>query len=371
MRIERVKIDGFGLFNRGVAVDFGDAPIAVVVGDNESGKTTMMEAIVATIFGFTKQDNEEARRPWQQHESYSCSVTLRLNDFSLVEIARDFDDNTVRMRQLIGEVETSLFAGKASPRSRSADSERYSELLGKMLGVEDVVLFMASVFVRQEQLMTGLSEKMRQVVSGSMSVDYEHARTALTERYFKLTKRNPWGSRDKTNDRDIEKLQNRKDGIISKLDARREADHNIEELLEQQRQLEEEIERLKCQTDESESALRSIAEFNRLNGVKDRAREREGAVRRELENLRQTRARIAEISNELREKYPDFDGADMPFQQQLVRAAELEDEQARREQARRVEEGRWETARQKEKKVAGLIFGIIMSAVCGVVGFAL
>ena len=84
MRIERIKIDAFGLFSRGVTVEFGDAPIAVVLGDNESGKTTMMEAMVATIFGFLNPKNEESRRPWQEHESYSCSVTLRLNDSSLI-----------------------------------------------------------------------------------------------------------------------------------------------------------------------------------------------------------------------------------------------------------------------------------------------
>ena len=120
MRIERIRIDAFGLFSRGVTAEFGKAPIAVVLGDNESGKTTMMEAIVATIFGFLNPQNEEARRPWQEHERYSCSITLRLNDSSLIEVARNFDDNAVRMRRLTGESEELIFAGKASPRSRSA-----------------------------------------------------------------------------------------------------------------------------------------------------------------------------------------------------------------------------------------------------------
>ncbi len=370
MRIERIKINGFGLFSRGITVEFGDAPIAVVVGDNESGKTTMMEAIVATIFGFTKQKNEEARRPWQEHESYSCSVTLRLSNSSLIEIARDFDDNAVRMRQLTGETETDLFLGKASSRSKSPDAEQYSQLLEGILGFGEVMLFMASVFVRQEQLMTELSEKMRRVVSGSVSTDYEKAQAALREKFFKLTKRNPWGSRDKKNDRRIEELRARKDEVTGKLDAQREAEHTIEKLLEQQQQLKEEIERLKRQIDENENALQSVAQFNRLNGEKDRARERETTLRRELENVRETRARIEKITGELKEKYPDFDSADMPFQQQLARAGELEDELVRREQALRLEKGRWEMARRNEKKVFGLIFAIIMSVVGAVVGFA-
>jgi DNA repair exonuclease SbcCD ATPase subunit len=369
MRIERIKIDAFGLFSRGVTVEFGDAPIAVVLGDNESGKTTMMEAIVATIFGFSNPQNEESRRPWREHESYSCTVTLRLNNSSLIEIARNFADNAVRMRQLTGESESLLFAGKASPRSRSADADRYAALLEDMLGLRDATLFMASVFVRQEHLQTELSEGMRRAVSGAVSTDYEKARTALTERFFKLTKHNPWGNRDKKNDREIEELQRSRIEIAGKLDTQREAEHSIADLLEQEHLVKDEIEQIKRQIHENESALHNVAEFNRLNKEKERARERETALRRELENVRETKARIQEISKELKEKYPDFDSADMPFQQLLVRAAELEDEEGRREQAVRVEQGRLDIARQNEVKTAGLVLAIVMSVVGGVVGF--
>ena len=370
MRIERIRIDAFGLFSRGVTAEFGKAPIAVVLGDNESGKTTMMEAIVATIFGFLNPQNEEARRPWQEHERYSCSITLRLNDSSLIEVARNFDDNAVRMRRLTGESEELIFAGKASPRSRSADADRYAALLEDILGLREVTVFMASVFVRQEHLQTELSEGMRRAVSGAVSTDYEKARAALTERFFKLTKHNPWGNRDKKNDRKIEELQKQQAEVTGKLDALGEAEQGIGSLLEQDQRMKDEIEQIKRQVQENEQALRSVAEFNRLNNDKERARERETTLRRELENVRVTRARMEEITTELKEKYPDFDSADMPFQQLLVRAAELEDEEGRREQAVRVEQGRLDMARQNELKSAGLALAVFMALVGGVVGFA-
>ena len=50
MRIERIELDGFGRF----AGAFWDLPagLTVVVGANEAGKTTLLNAVRALLFGF-------------------------------------------------------------------------------------------------------------------------------------------------------------------------------------------------------------------------------------------------------------------------------------------------------------------------------
>ena len=207
MRIERLVIGAFGLFNRGITLDFGSAPFIVVLGDNESGKSTIMEAIVATLFGFSNPKDEDARRPWAEHDSYSCAVALRMDDSSVLEIARNFESNDVRVRQKDADEITTLFSGKASPRSRSPDAKRYADLLQDRFTLAEAALFHASVFVCQEQLATEFGEGMRRVVSGSVGTDYEQSQSALQERFFLLTKRNPWGPRDKQNPRQIELLE--------------------------------------------------------------------------------------------------------------------------------------------------------------------
>jgi DNA repair exonuclease SbcCD ATPase subunit len=367
MRIERIVLGGFGLFNGGIAVEFGDAPFAVILGDNESGKSTIMEAIVATVFGFSNPKDEEARRPWAEHELYSCAVALRMDDSSLLEIARNFETNDVRVRQKNGEEVTTLFSGKASPRSKSPDARRYATLLEDKLTLAEAELFHASIFVRQEQMATEFSERMRRVVSGSVDTDYEQAQEALREKFFTLTKDNPWEARDKTNPRQIEILQSEKDEILEKLENQKEAEGQLNELLRQRETVEKEIDKLKQEIEQTKAALDNVARLNELNQARGRLSETETSLRHELETLRTAERRTTEINKELTEKYPDFDEAGMPFQQKLALSSELEDETDRREQALTVEQGRFDAAQYKERRIAAIILSAVFSVAAAIV----
>jgi len=369
MRIERLVIGGFGLFNRGITLDYGDAPFVVVLGDNESGKTTIMQAIVTTIFGFSNPKDEEARRPWAEHDLYSCAVALRMDDASLLEVGRNFQSNDVRVRQKNNDEIATLFSGKASPRSKGADAQRYAALLESKLTVSEAPLFYASVFVRQEHMVTAFGEQMRRVISGSVDTDYEQARNILEERFFQLTRSNPWGTRDKQNPREIEILQSRKDEILQNLDNQRDAEHKLNELLRQREEHEGAIEELRQEIDETKRALENATRLNRLREERDRLRQNEIVLRRELEALRDTRQRIVDIRRALTGKYPDFDSAGMPFQQKLALSSELEDETRRRKQALTVEEARLEAAQRKERQIAGITLSAALSIATAIVSF--
>ena len=367
MRIERIVLGGFGLFNRGITVDFSDAPFAVVLGDNESGKSTIMEAIVATVFGFSNPKDEESRRPWAEHELYSCAVALRMDDSSLLEVARSFETNDVRVRHKNGEEVTTLFSGKASPRSKSPEARRYATLLEDKLTLAEAELFHASIFVRQEQMATEFSERMRRVVSGSVDTDYEQAQEALREKFFTLTKDNPWESRDKTNPRQIEILQSEKDEIIEKLENQKEAEGQLNELLRQREKVEKEIDKLKQEMEQTKAALDNVARLNELNQARDKLSETETSLRHELETLRTAERRTTEINKELTDKYPDFDTAGMPFQQKLALSSELEDETDRREQALTVEQVRFDVAQHKERRIAAIVLSAVFSVAAAIV----
>jgi len=367
MRIERIVIGAFGLFNRGITLDLGDAPFVVLLGDNESGKSTIMEAIVATIFGFSNPKDEDSRRPWAEHDLYSCAVALRMDDSSVLEIARNLESNDVRVRQKNGDEVTTLFSGKASPRSKSADAKRYALLLEEKLTLAEAELFHASIFVRQEQMATEFSERMRRVVSGSVDTDYEQARQALQERFFTLTKNNPWDSRDKTNPRQIEIFQAEKDDILNKLENQKEAEAQLNELLRQRGQRAEEIETLRREIAEAKAALDDVSRLNKLKETRDRLSETETSLRHELETLHRAEERTAEINKELTDKYPDFDEAGMPFQQKLALSSELEDETRRREQALIVEQGRLDVAQRQERRSAAIVLSAVLSVAVAIV----
>ncbi len=368
MRIERLVVGAFGLFNCGITLDFGSAPFIVVRGDNESGKSTLMEAIVATIFGFSNARDEEARRPWAEHDLYSCAIALRMDDSSLLEIGRNFQTHDVRVRQAKDDNITTLFSGKASPRSRSADTKHYVDLLHERLNLAEASLFESSVFVRQEQLATEFGEGMRRVVSGSGGADYERSLNALQEHFFQLTKTNPWGPRDKQNPRQIETLESQRNDISQKLNDQQDAERRLDELIGQRQQCDETIEALKREIDETNKALEGVARLNRLKEERTRLSEAELSLRREIENLQNTRTRIVNIERELNEKYPDFDGAGMPFQQKLALSSELEDETRRREQAVSLERNRLDVAQRNERRVAGIILSTALAIGLAVVG---
>ncbi len=367
MRIERIVIGAFGLFNRGITLDLGDTPFVVLLGDNESGKSTIMEAIVATVFGFSNPKDEDARRPWAEHDLYSCAVALRMDDSSLLEIARNFQTNDVRVRQKNAEEVTTLFSGKASPRSKSPDARRYAVLLEDKLTLAEAELFHASIFVRQEQMATEFSERMRRVVSGSVDTDYEQAQEALRERFFTLTKNNPWEARDKTNPRQIEILRSEKDDVLCKLENQKEAEGHLNELLRQRKQREDEIDKLRREIAETKAVLDDVSRLNKLKETRARLGETETSLRGELETLHTAEERTIEINKELTDKYPDFDEAGMSFQQKLALSSELEDETRRREQALVVEQGRLDVAQRQERRTAAIVLSAVLSVAVAIV----
>ncbi|QPJ65121.1 MAG: AAA family ATPase [Candidatus Nitrohelix vancouverensis] len=88
MQIREIKIDGFGIFNDKRLVDFRPG-INVVYGPNEIGKTSLLEFIRRTLFGFPKR-NEKKINFYQPRNGGLCggSLSCQLKDGSSIEIKR-------------------------------------------------------------------------------------------------------------------------------------------------------------------------------------------------------------------------------------------------------------------------------------------
>ena len=50
MRLKRLLLERYGIFKGKVEVQFSDSGIDVIIGDNESGKSTLMDGILSVIF---------------------------------------------------------------------------------------------------------------------------------------------------------------------------------------------------------------------------------------------------------------------------------------------------------------------------------
>jgi uncharacterized protein YhaN len=85
MRIVRLRLDRFGHFQN-VALDFSEgSPLAVVVGPNEAGKSTLLHAIRALLFGFPHQTPYDFRF---EPSTLAVQGTLDFEDGTVAELRR-------------------------------------------------------------------------------------------------------------------------------------------------------------------------------------------------------------------------------------------------------------------------------------------
>ena len=99
MRIERIDVTGFGCL-RNTVVDFR-SPVTVIVGVNESGKSTLQRALRAALYGLDSggpgravERSDWARwTPWDSG-SYGVSLTYTLDDGRRLRVARNLDTRT-------------------------------------------------------------------------------------------------------------------------------------------------------------------------------------------------------------------------------------------------------------------------------------
>ncbi|TPW15825.1 MAG: hypothetical protein FD129_832, partial [bacterium] len=185
MRIERLQLDGFGRFDGTVQWTFGPG-LNVILGPNESGKSTMQESILAILFGFEDKATEERFRP-RAGRQFKGQVELVRGDEHW-KFSRDFDDHLVTVTRRRGKDNHVLYQGDANPRGRTDDLVAYLDVLSDCLAVTDRGLFQRTLVIRQGEMSTSIDETIRQLLSGSRQGDYDTVLTRLEDRFFGLTR---------------------------------------------------------------------------------------------------------------------------------------------------------------------------------------
>ncbi|MBV9100201.1 MAG: AAA family ATPase [Candidatus Dormibacteraeota bacterium] len=150
MKLQRVEIAGFGALSD-VLVDFHPR-LTLVLGDNESGKSTLHRAVRAALYGIdaggqgraVERSDWHRWRPWAQGP-YAIALTYSLEDGRRIRVARSLDtrDQGVQVLELGGsDLTDELRSGRAVSPGRFH------------LGVDESV-FCASAWLGDEALRIG------------------------------------------------------------------------------------------------------------------------------------------------------------------------------------------------------------------------
>ncbi|MFC1587304.1 ATP-binding protein [Planctomycetota bacterium] len=315
MKIRSITLKGFGMFDKGFNITFDNpSNINIVVGRNESGKSTVAESIFGILFGFPLVTDQEKYQPWKSGDYWGAlHLTNGVDEY---RIERDFHRHHVRVRQIdqLSNHEKLLFDGQVSPRGKiTEDKRQYLNLMQDFFGFSDPAIFKATIFIHQNDIVTlnddETAGKIRQYISGSLETDYEKVLASLLEQYFVLTKANPWG-RDKIKKRRLDELE------FKIQDLKDKAVH-VQESLEKSLRIEKEKDdltrKLKTARDELEkyqTIITKVTEYRDLESSVANLQESYNQYEMDLNTVNSMGKKIAQLNDEysevqFMEKLPD------------------------------------------------------------------
>ena len=179
--------------------------VNLVLGDNERGKSTLLNCIYGIFFGFTNLKN--LYQPWENPSEYRAQLkfTEDTHEFSL---ERNFLNDEVTFHD--GETK---FQAKIAPQGRRSERVIYFNKINELLGFSDPLLFRKTVFIGQGELSRKVQPeeglKLKTLLDGLSEHNYDVIVSELENKYFALTRVNPEGM-DKRNNRILEEIREKK-----------------------------------------------------------------------------------------------------------------------------------------------------------------
>jgi DNA repair exonuclease SbcCD ATPase subunit len=279
----------------------------LVVGPNESGKSTLMEAIPAVLFGLR---DKERFKPWGRQgsseaalslESSGCSLRIERNILSDQVILVERDD----LYQVLYQ-----FEGKAAPQGRSSERKEYFDQLARLFAVAEEGIFRASLFVGQGALELadrgGLASRLKTLLSGFFEVDYDKVLDSLAEDYFAITRKNPWG-KDKTRDRELDEVSERIEQLQMRWIAAQDGIRELESVRNSIRELQASIETDRQEQEKGERYLDWVRKQWQL-------KEKEGGLRRDFVRVDRQVGKVGELEQRRQELETELARTGLPLE---------------------------------------------------------
>ena len=330
MKIKNLSVEGFGVLSNNKAV-FSEKKINIILGENETGKSTLCNAIAAIIYGFSNKNEAEMRRSWEVSGDYKGILQVSIQDQDLI-IERDFTDNHVKLiRGLKKANQEILFDGDANPKGRTEQPKAYRKLLDD-LGFPPETVFRSAVYIGQLELEIEINDELRQQLSGAGKADYLKALEDLRKDYYSLTRQGLSGDGPKRVDKKLEEARAKKQTLIDEYEIARSHSSDLAEV-------ERELEALTYHSDELENRMVEVnTEKKALDDYLGWLKERDALNQRikletqQKEQVERLQKSIKEVEHQLSgERYSALDSLPDPYLQALELYVQSDAEEAIRE----------------------------------------
>jgi uncharacterized protein YhaN len=306
MQITKLEISGFGNFNQPVFLEFERDRIGLVLGKNETGKSTLVSAIFALFYGLKPSDKKKWQS-WEHQKNFYIKLQFTHNDENYL-LWRDLEKNLVRFER-INEREKIIFNDYHLPSEKF--DRIYFQAFENIFTLPAKSILESTSIIFENQLAVTADTYLRQQITGTVETDYEDVLSALEEEYYQITKeRLPWqkyGGR-KTSQLVEEKLQQLHDienGIQEALqyfNNQRSVQQNLLATESQRKKIEQKIPIF-------HRLLIQIKQIERLQVKIDDLYGRKDEVIRQLESIEE----IISQKNSLDQKIKDIYGVLLPF----------------------------------------------------------
>jgi len=276
LAITAIELTNHGPLRGSHRVEIPPEGLAVLVGQNESGKTTLLGAVAAVLWGKTEVAKNRDAVPAEPH----CGALewLRAEPAGLrrFRAERDFETHQVAAWELCdGQPPRELFRGTHNPAGHTADQRRWPEgELRRLWGPISHDAF-CHVAMLAQPLPDELERRcVQELITGSQSSTADDARERLVERFrefSKWSKRSGLHSHDARDDRQLERLEARREQLCSDRDRALGQFESVNQMRARQAELDGQAAEAARRLRDAEQGLALIKGFREQRQELDRA----------------------------------------------------------------------------------------------------
>ncbi len=356
-----VSLTGFGPYAEKTTYTF-PADFGVLVAPNESGKSTLVAGLMATLYGLptggSPSDFGQTRyRHLGRAPGFEGEVEFTAADGLRYHVWRDFERHQVVVTRHGPEGPERIYRGTHNPGARTG-REQYEQLITGLVGLTSREL-LAAIFCVTQPLpeMEQVDHSVQELLAGAGGGRPQQALSRLAEEAAKWT-RYPAEYGFPTNmrkDRELEELQGKIRALAAQIEQARSAVDLYHRSAGHLQEVEAEYEEARREAGQRRKVLDALQEWQRLAERRRQHRRQVGSLRRALESARDAARQVDELRGRLAREWPELAALPADTGDRLQELIGLEEDLAQRAgEAADLERQRRESERAAEEAEARL-----------------